>query len=73
MNAQLSINKQKIWGTYDRNEEIRLLVKNGMSQAVVGRMADISRERVRQIFNQIGGVKWQFYFGVMLPNVNPYG
>ena len=57
MKAELSINKQKIWGTYDRNQEIRLLVKNGMPQAEVGRMAGISRERVRQICNQVGGVK----------------
>lgn len=53
MNSKaLSILQQKAKGTYRRNEQIRLLAKDGENFASLGRMFKLSRQAVRAIVNQ---------------------
>jgi len=48
---QKRIIQEKAYGTHARNEQMRLLAKNGSSYADVGRWFKLSRQAVRMIVN----------------------
>jgi len=49
---RLSIIHQKAKGTYQRNQQIRQLEKEGENMAQIGRWFKISRQAVRYIVNE---------------------
>jgi len=50
----LSIIHQKAMGTYERNQDIRKLAKEGLNYARIGRRYKITRQAARDIVNQPG-------------------
>ncbi|KKN34681.1 hypothetical protein LCGC14_0791080 [marine sediment metagenome] len=50
-----SILHQMARGTYERNQQIRILHKSGENMAQIGRWFKISRQAVRDIVKQAGG------------------
>jgi len=52
MRPNRSIIQQKAKGKYDRNEQIRLLAKNGSNYAEIGRLFNLTRQAVRKIVGE---------------------
>jgi DNA-binding NarL/FixJ family response regulator len=52
--TRLSIIHQKATGTYQRNQQIRRLVREGESMAQVGRWFNLPRQTIRRIVNEPG-------------------
>jgi len=52
---EFSILHQKARGTYQRNQQIRKLYRDGENMAQIGRWFKLSRQAVRGIVKQAGG------------------